>query len=245
MRGICEGGVEEVECGEIINVLSLPKYVQYPQTKQVALAGTENIQAIYDRLPQFVSHIQHAINSHNLYPPSIHPSSLELNRPQSRLILTLRRIPRPQPHPISRLVGLIPLHLPLHRNTNPINPPIRGQMHMLTPHGLSVPCLLSHQNTVLEFAILIRTGIHSRVDSIEADIGSVDYDVVFAAVGVHGEAVAVGFGPVVFVGGFVAPVLVAFAAGFVEGPVDHGLGGDGGGGGEEGEEVALELHFVV
>lgn len=116
---------------------------------------------------------------------------------------------------------------------------------MLTPHTLPAPPLLSHQNTILEITLLIRTGIHSRVDGIEADIGSADYDVVFTGVGVHGDAAALGFGPVGFVGGFVVPVLVAFAAGFVEGPVEHGLGGDGGGGGEEGEEVVVELHFAV
>ena len=73
----------------------------------------------------------------------------------------------------------------------------------------------------------IRTSIHSREDSVQADIGTADHDVVFARFGVHGEAVAVGSGPVVFVGRFVVPVCVAAAAGFVEGPVDHGLGGDG------------------
>lgn len=34
-------------------------------------------------------------------------------------------------------------------------------------------------------------------------------------------------GPVIFVGRFVVPVFVAVAAGFVEDPVDHGLGFDG------------------
>lgn len=56
-------GIEEVECGKTINVLSLPKYVQYHQTKQVATGGKENMQATSNQVPQFVSHIQHAIIS--------------------------------------------------------------------------------------------------------------------------------------------------------------------------------------
>ena len=74
---------------------------------------------------------------------------------------------------------------------------------------------------------MIRAPIQRRHISIQADINARNDDIVFAAAGVHGEAEAVGRGPVVFVGGFVVPVCVAVAAGFVEDPVEHGLGGDG------------------
>lgn len=98
---------------------------------------------------------------------------------------------------------------------------------MLTPHSLSTPTFRCHQDAFIQIACTFRTRIHSRVNCIEAGINSGDYDVIFAGAGVHGEAEAVGFGPVIFVGGFVAPVLVAPAVGFVEDPVDHGLGFDG------------------
>ena len=74
---------------------------------------------------------------------------------------------------------------------------------------------------------MVRARIQSRHVCIEADIDTGDCDVVVAGASVHGEAEAVAFGPVVFVGGFVVPVFIAVAAGLVEDPVEHGLGFDG------------------
>ena len=98
---------------------------------------------------------------------------------------------------------------------------------MLTSHPLSTPFIRCHQNALIQITSMIRTTIQSRHVCIQADIDTGDDDVVFAAASVHWEAKAVGRGPVIFVGGLVVPVCVAVAAGFVEDPVEHGLGLDG------------------
>ena len=98
---------------------------------------------------------------------------------------------------------------------------------MLTPHPLSTPFIRCHQNAAPQITSMIRTTIQRRHVGIQADIDTGNYDVVFAAESVHWEAKAVGRGPVIFVSGFVVPVYIAVAAGFVEDPVEHGLSLDG------------------